>query len=677
MTTSYDVQVSANSDMSSPVIDTNVASLPYTVPAPLSDGTWYRQARKHTTTGVGPWSDIVSFVVTDPLIDFIAANSGLSVYWPFDDTGGLVARAINPAVSLGRNLVQDPGFDTGTPWSLGANTTISSGKLHAAGATASTTQTNLGLVVNRAYQVEFTVSNYSGGSVRIVVGTSGNGTTRSANGTYIETIVCVGSAGISISFPSSATLDVDDISVQQIEIRASSAFPNLELVSNGGFNYDAYWTKGANWAISGGVATHTPGSTATLSQTSFPIRNTRNYDITFTVSGRTAGTITPKVGATSTGTTRSSNGTFTETIAAAGTATLSFTPDTNFDGSINDVSVVPSSGLVMIDGDMETAGTGYWGVLGSALLTKDATAPHSGSTNMRVTRNGVNSPSAVQVSLVPGERYYVSCWVKSDGVTIPRVLDINSTIGAVGTTSTSWQLIEGSFFPTSTALILQATNATVDGQYADFDDLVVTKISGTSAQVTGADINQAKGNALITPAYYFDGTGTDVVNIYSSQLNSIWHPQAFTIAMQVLPETWSWGTPANIFLVRGNDVNYFIQIRQPATTGELECRLSINSTVDTITASGLTETTDLLTLHVTFDGSNVLTLYVDGQEIGHVTASGAFSNTGLSSTLCVIGATTTSGGSPFHGWISHPRIYNYAMTADEVLAEAQLSGRAS
>ncbi|NIN36631.1 MAG: hypothetical protein GTO60_16670 [Gammaproteobacteria bacterium] len=112
----------------------------------------------------------------------------------------------------------------------------------------------------------------------------------------------------------------------------------MDVVANGGFDTDTVWNKGANWSIAGGLATHTPGAIAAIQQLSI-IEAGTSYELTFTISGRTAGNLTPALGATS-GTTRSTNATFTETIVSAGTD-LIFNPSSDFDGSIDNVTLTP------------------------------------------------------------------------------------------------------------------------------------------------------------------------------------------------------------------------------------------------------------------------------------------------------------------------------------------------
>lgn len=106
----------------------------------------------------------------------------------------------------------------------------------------------------------------------------------------------------------------------------------------------SHWTAGAGWSIANGVATHAGGGgTATLSQdtatshSADPLLATEYYAVIFTISGRTAGTVTPKLGTTA-GTARSADGTYIE-ILQSQASSISFTPTSDFDGSIALASV--------------------------------------------------------------------------------------------------------------------------------------------------------------------------------------------------------------------------------------------------------------------------------------------------------------------------------------------------
>ena len=115
-----------------------------------------------------------------------------------------------------------------------------------------------------------------------------------------------------------------------------------DLVSTGDFASDTNWTKGTGWTISGGTATHAAGSASSLSQADTGIINTYWYRVTFDVSGRSAGTVTPSIKGRS-GTAVSANGTtITQDIQAStgGTSTaISFACSSDFDGSLDNVTV--------------------------------------------------------------------------------------------------------------------------------------------------------------------------------------------------------------------------------------------------------------------------------------------------------------------------------------------------
>jgi len=111
----------------------------------------------------------------------------------------------------GPNLVTNGTFATDTDWTKGTGWTIAAGVASCDGsqvADSDLTQTpTTALVSSQDYIVTFTISNYSAGNVCAVVGNT-EGTDRSADGTYIETIT----AGAGADFDIRADLDfVGDI----------------------------------------------------------------------------------------------------------------------------------------------------------------------------------------------------------------------------------------------------------------------------------------------------------------------------------------------------------------------------------------------------------------------------------------------------------------------------------
>jgi len=104
------------------------------------------------------------------------------------------------------------------------------------------------------------------------------------------------------------------------------------------------WT-GTNWSLVGGAWKHNAiaaDSTTLLNAnlTAGSIIAGRAYVVTFTVTGRTGGTVRPFIGAAYGGAAESTNATFTHyIIALANNANLIFTPTAAFDGSIDNISV--------------------------------------------------------------------------------------------------------------------------------------------------------------------------------------------------------------------------------------------------------------------------------------------------------------------------------------------------
>lgn len=126
---------------------------------------------------------------------------------------------------------------------------------------------------------------------------------------------------------------------------------SANLVANGGFGSNdlTSWTAAAGWAGTTGKAVHTAGiaDTTALAQ-NISLSNTLVYIVRFTISGRTAGTLTPgleNIAANAAFVAAKSDNMsyYFEVTANATDATslLSFTPTATFDGAIDDISVRP------------------------------------------------------------------------------------------------------------------------------------------------------------------------------------------------------------------------------------------------------------------------------------------------------------------------------------------------
>lgn len=111
-------------------------------------------------------------------------------------------------------------FDADTDWTKDAGVTIAAGV-----ATFTAVANGLGLRQSQAftagtiYKVVYTVSGFTAGGVRAVIsgGTSVNGTTRTANGTYTEYLTAVtGNNTFGFEAVGSTTLNIDNVTVQAL-----------------------------------------------------------------------------------------------------------------------------------------------------------------------------------------------------------------------------------------------------------------------------------------------------------------------------------------------------------------------------------------------------------------------------------------------------------------------------
>jgi hypothetical protein len=303
------------------------------------------------------------------------------------------------------------------------------------------------------------------------------------------------------------------------------------------------WTLNANWAYASNLFTHTAGSTATISQAmSQSLTSGRAYSVTYIVSGMTTGTIT--VSLTASGTTRSANGTYTETIVITGT-TLTFTPSSTFDGSISGFSVtelnIPPIGCsysnptLIADGDMEAVGTASWTAGNSATLSKQTGTPYAGTQCLRVARNGVNIPYAKQTILIIGTVYHVWGYARSDGSATP-VIYTNGTGTTLYTGSTTAQWFEFNFVFVATATDINFGSSTVTGtQYVEYDGITV--VPDTSLQLgelaQDGDMELAgvvywgASQATITKQTVSPHSGTNCLRVTATASAGARAPQAF------------------------------------------------------------------------------------------------------------------------------------------------------
>ena len=117
-----------------------------------------------------------------------------------------------------------------------------------------------------------------------------------------------------------------------------------DRVTNGTFDADTDWVKGVGWTIAGNVATHAGGVGSNLdqviaSQASGGLELGVDYNTSFDVDNRTAGSVRIYVGGSSAGTLRSGNTTYTQRLICSGNTTIFISCTATFDGDIDNVIV--------------------------------------------------------------------------------------------------------------------------------------------------------------------------------------------------------------------------------------------------------------------------------------------------------------------------------------------------
>ena len=116
-----------------------------------------------------------------------------------------------------------------------------------------------------------------------------------------------------------------------------------ELIVNGDFATDSDWIKGTGWSISGGSANCDGSQTSGtfLQQTPITFTSGKTYKVVFTCTIQ-AGNLDARLqgsGATVTGTSRASSGTYTEYLVSTGNTSFRMRGNADFIGSIDNISV--------------------------------------------------------------------------------------------------------------------------------------------------------------------------------------------------------------------------------------------------------------------------------------------------------------------------------------------------
>ena len=125
-----------------------------------------------------------------------------------------------------------------------------------------------------------------------------------------------------------------------VQSEASEATLGNSLLTNGDFANDfTGWTAGANWSAGTGAAVHTAGAAEAISQ-DITVTTGQYYQIDYTETGDTAGSLTIAIGSASV--TRvywHATSVTIKTTGSTGTQTFSITPTSDYNGTLDNITV--------------------------------------------------------------------------------------------------------------------------------------------------------------------------------------------------------------------------------------------------------------------------------------------------------------------------------------------------
>ena len=313
------------------------------------------------------------------------------------------------------------------------------------------------------------------------------------------------------------------------------------LVANGTFDTDSDWTKGTGWTISGGKANHAAGTASQLTSTNSSLLNGEVYEVRFTVSNRTAGSLLLEGAIWTSAETISANGDYVFYKVKSGDGPAIFYGSGTFDGSIDDITVrkstvnpaiaayLPRIGHHVYNGsawvnegllaesearvnvieDSQVLDSGFWTATGLTSRTADAVGPDgvedSAYTLLADTATSLHSNSNI-VSVTSGTTYTGSVYVKKG---TQRYISLAAGNTATWAASIKFDLTDG-----VVASVISGSGAIQDVGNGWFR-CSITGAAGATA-VTGFYTYLLDDSLNAS----FTGTGTETVITYGAQVEA-------------------------------------------------------------------------------------------------------------------------------------------------------------
>ncbi len=173
-------------------------------------------------------------------------------------------------------------------------------------------------------------------------------------------------------------------------------------------------------------------------------------------------------------------------------------------------------------------------------------------------------------------------------------------------------------------------------------------------------------------APFFDGT-SDFNNIYSAGLAADFSGTEGSAIIWMKVNTvavWTDGVARRSLRLSNSATSSEIVFQKRTTNNTLRIGYGANSVYQL--ADLTISTTDWFCASVTWSATaNAVKIYINGSQQGAIqTGLDVWGVGALSTTLCTIGASSTTPTQPWYGWLAHCAIWNVALTADEVKALA-------
>jgi len=340
-------------------------------------------------------------------INAIAANTKHTITETATSVGSLSLRG---ATNFNGSITNISVKEVGQDWEFTDGTTITDNgvRIFSDGTLQRITQNNI-LTVGKQYKIQYEILENNSGELKMSssFGLTPIPSTVGTHAVYAEalqtflSILRVSACDITITNISIIEI-TDDTNLPRINYEGFSYQDSLgsEEIVNGDFATDTNWAKGTGWTVSGGAAncdgTQTAGTQLTQNGT-YTVNKIYKITYTATVAAGNVDVRLQGVGATATGATRTTSGTYTDYLTSTGNTSFRIRGNTDFIGSIDNVSIKEYLGQEVVP----NSGCGSWLMEGQStnLALNSETFLGYGKSNVNISGSSIISPDGTSTAI--------------------------------------------------------------------------------------------------------------------------------------------------------------------------------------------------------------------------------------------------------------------------------------